>query len=49
MKLRTSLLMLFVATVVCVTIMGCTYHEHYHGSETMVDEGVVVREHYVVE
>ena len=49
MKLRTVLLTLFVATVLCAGITGCTYHKHYYGTETMIDEGVVVDEHYVVQ
>jgi len=44
---------IFVMTAVCavftVSIIGCSYHEHYHGQEKMVDEGVVVQERYVVE
>ena len=44
-----TLLLIGIIGVVALFITGCAYHEHYQGTETMIDEGVVVREHYVVE
>jgi len=49
MKQIKILLLAGVIGVMALYITGCTYHEHYQGEETMVDEGVVVREHYIVE
>lgn len=44
-----TLLLIGIVGVVALFITGCTYHEHYQGTEKIIDEGVVVREHYVVE
>jgi len=50
MKLHSMILLLFVTVVFTISITGCSYHEHYNGSEEkIVDEGVVVRERYIVE
>ncbi|MEW6536121.1 MAG: hypothetical protein AB1454_10955 [Candidatus Auribacterota bacterium] len=49
--MNTNRLLLVVCCMgVCiVALMGCTYEKHYYGKEEAASEGVVVREHYVVE
>ncbi len=47
--MKSSLFIICAAALLAVTIAGCTYHEHYYGEERMIDEGVVVREGYIVE
>ena len=48
-KLISLCSIIAVCAVMAVSIIGCTYHDHYYGQEEMVDEGVVVQERYVVE
>lgn len=41
-------LLTLLTALYAACIVGCTYNEHYYGEEKMLDEGVVVDEHYVV-
>lgn len=49
MKISSLLITVLFVITLAVTITGCTYEKHYYGEEKMIDEGVVVREHYIVE
>ncbi|MDX9702039.1 MAG: hypothetical protein RBU23_03240 [Candidatus Auribacterota bacterium] len=44
-----GLLIILAGILMAVAVAGCTYHEHYHGTSRIVDEGVVVSEGYVVQ
>ena len=48
-KIISIFIMITVCAMLTLSIIGCSYHDHYYGQEKMVDEGVVVRERYVVE
>ncbi len=49
MKTIKILVLTVVVGGLVLSVSGCTYNKHYTGTEKIIDDGVVIREHYVVE